>query len=90
MVAMNVIYAASAYPFGKLSDSMSHTKLLALGLVVLIAADLVLASNDHWDVVLPASRCGACTWASRRACWHAWWPIPRPPTCAARLTASSI
>jgi MFS family permease len=52
MVAMNVIYAASAYPFGKLSDSMSHTKLLALGLVVLIAADLVLASNDHWMTVL--------------------------------------
>lgn len=52
MVAMNVIYAASAYPFGKLSDSMSHTKLLVLGLVVLIAADLVLATNDHWTTVL--------------------------------------
>ncbi|MFA5370995.1 MAG: MFS transporter [Sideroxydans sp.] len=52
MVAMNVIYAASAYPFGKLSDSMSHTKLLALGLTVLIAADLVLAANDHWTTVL--------------------------------------
>ena len=44
MVAMNLIYAASAYPFGKLSDRMSHRKLLALGLVVLIAADLVLAT----------------------------------------------
>ncbi len=52
MVAMNVIYAASAYPFGKLSDSMSHTRLLALGLVVLIAADLVLAADDHWTTVL--------------------------------------
>jgi MFS family permease len=52
MVAMNVIYAASAYPFGKLSDGMSHTKLLALGLVVLIAADLVLATDDHWMTVL--------------------------------------
>jgi MFS family permease len=52
MVAMNVIYAASAYPFGKLSDSMSHTKLLALGLAVLIAADLVLATDDHWATVL--------------------------------------
>lgn len=52
MVAMNLIYAASAYPFGKLSDRMSHTKLLALGLVVLIAADLVLATNDHWGVVI--------------------------------------
>lgn len=52
MVAMNLVYAASAYPFGKLSDRMSHHKLLALGLVVLIAADLVLAADDHWTVVL--------------------------------------
>lgn len=52
MVAMNVVYALSAYPFGKLSDRMSHRKLLALGLVVLIAADVVLASNGHWAVVL--------------------------------------
>jgi MFS family permease len=53
MVAMNVVYAASAYPFGKLSDGMSHTKLLALGLVVLIAADLVLAQSNQWGVMLP-------------------------------------
>ncbi len=52
MVVMNVIYAASAYPFGKLSDSMSHTKLLALGAAVLIAADLVLATDAHWMTVL--------------------------------------
>lgn len=52
MVAMNLIYAASAYPFGKLSDGVSHTRLLALGLAVLIAADLVLATDDHWTTVL--------------------------------------
>ena len=52
MVAMNLVYAASAYPFGKLSDRMSHKNLLAWGLVVLIAADLVLATNDHWTTVL--------------------------------------
>ena len=52
MVAMNAIYAASAYPFGKLSDRISHKKLLALGLLVLIAADLVIASNQHWSVLL--------------------------------------
>jgi MFS family permease len=52
MVAMNVTYAASAYPFGKLSDRMSHKRLLAWGLVVLIAADLILAMNDHWSTVL--------------------------------------
>jgi MFS family permease len=44
MVAMNLVYAASAYPFGKLSDTVSHGRLLAAGLIVLIASDLVLAS----------------------------------------------
>jgi MFS family permease len=52
MVVMNVTYALSAYPFGKLSDRISHRKLLALGLIVLIGADLVLATNDHWSFVL--------------------------------------
>lgn len=52
MVAMNVVYSLSAYPFGKLSDRVSHTALLVAGLVVLIAADLVLASSNHWSAVL--------------------------------------
>jgi len=52
MVAMNLIYALSAYPFGKLSDHMNHRVLLAIGLIVLIAADVVLATNDHWSIVL--------------------------------------
>ena len=46
MVVMNAVYALCAYPFGNLSDSVSHSKLLALGLVTLIAADLVLAYSD--------------------------------------------
>jgi MFS family permease len=52
MVAMNAVYALSAYPFGKLSDRMPHTRLLRVGLIVLIAADLVLASSNHWSVVV--------------------------------------
>ncbi len=40
------------YPFGKLSDRMSHSKLLTLGIIVLIAADLVFAIDDHWAIVL--------------------------------------
>jgi len=46
LVAMNIVYALSAYPFGKLSDKMSHAKLLAAGLTVLIAADLALAQDS--------------------------------------------
>ncbi len=52
MVAMNLVYASSAYPFGKLSDRTSHTALLVFGLIVLIGADLVLASGDHWPTIL--------------------------------------
>jgi MFS family permease len=51
LVAMNLVYAASAYPLGRLSDRVSHAKLLALGLAVLIAADLVLAYGNSWHVV---------------------------------------
>jgi MFS family permease len=43
LVVMNVIYALSAYPLGRLADRMSHLTLLSAGLAVLIAADLVLA-----------------------------------------------
>ena len=51
LVAMNVVYALSAYPFGRLSDGMSHSKLLALGLAALIAADLALAHSDSLSAV---------------------------------------
>ncbi len=43
LVVMNVVYALSAYPLGKLADRMSHMVLLSLGLITLIIADLVLA-----------------------------------------------
>jgi MFS family permease len=52
MVAMNVVYAACAYPFGWLSDRVSHTRLLAFGLLVLLLADAVLAYSSDWPVVL--------------------------------------
>ncbi|HET9823071.1 MAG TPA: MFS transporter [Burkholderiaceae bacterium] len=48
MVAMNLVYAASAYPFGRLADRMSHRALLAAGLLVLVAADAVLALAAGW------------------------------------------
>ena len=60
MVAMNVVYSATAYPFGRLTDHLArrwpgplaHRRLLVAGLLVLIAADLVLASGLHWAQVL--------------------------------------
>lgn len=52
MVLMNLVYAGCAYPFGQLSDRLSHGQLLAAGLGVLVAADLVLAHSTHWAGVL--------------------------------------
>ncbi|MBI4205436.1 MAG: MFS transporter [Betaproteobacteria bacterium] len=46
LVLMNVVYAVSAYPLGRLADRMSHRTLLALGLVVLVASDLALAQAE--------------------------------------------
>ncbi len=43
LVVMNVVYAASAYPAGVLSDSGDRASVLILGFTVLIAADLALA-----------------------------------------------
>ena len=59
LIAMNVIYALSAYPFGRLSDSLSHTKLLSLGLAFLIASDLSLALSDSLSLIfIGATLCG--------------------------------
>jgi MFS family permease len=43
LVAMNVVYAAGAYPLGRLADKVDRHALLAWGLVALIAADALLA-----------------------------------------------
>jgi len=47
-----LVYAASAYPFGRLSDRMSRPTLLMLGIGFLIAADLVLSiAGAVWQVM---------------------------------------
>ncbi len=46
LVVMNLVYAMSAYPVGRLSDRIGHTRLLAIGMAVLCAADLVLALGE--------------------------------------------
>lgn len=58
MVAMNAVYMLSAYPFGKLADSVSHQRLLVIGLGFLVLADVVLAQGNGWPPVL----IGVCLW----------------------------
>ncbi|WP_255409691.1 MFS transporter [Acidovorax sp. 69] len=47
LVLLNLVFSLGAYPLGKLSDTVRHTTLLAWGLVVLIAADALLAFSDR-------------------------------------------
>lgn len=50
LIVMNVVYAASAWPFGHWSDRTDRRRLLALGIAFLIAADVLLAmaSSTVW------------------------------------------
>jgi MFS family permease len=46
LVAMNALYAFSAYPAGVLADRMDRRTIVTVGIAVLIAADLVLACTQ--------------------------------------------
>jgi MFS family permease len=50
LIGMNIVYAACAYPFGKLADRLSHAALLGWGLLLLIAADGLLAYSNSGAV----------------------------------------
>lgn len=52
LVVMNLIYSASAYPLGRLSDSVNPKALLGGGMALLLLADLVLATQQHWGGLL--------------------------------------
>jgi MFS family permease len=57
LIVMNAFYAASAYPFGRMSDR-ARRKVLVGGILCLIVADLVLAAADRVWMVLA----GAAVW----------------------------
>jgi len=50
-IALNAVYSIAAYPLGKLADRIDHGHLLAAGMLLLIAADVVLAQSAHWGIV---------------------------------------
>jgi MFS family permease len=43
LVVMNVFYSLTAYPAGRLSDRLGRTGLMIVGLIALIAADLIFS-----------------------------------------------
>jgi len=58
MVAMNLVYAAGAYPAGVLADRVHPRRLLVAGLAVLVVADLILALAGTASAILA----GAALW----------------------------
>lgn len=52
MVVMNVVYAASAYPAGRLSDHFGRTAPLVAGTLLLILGNILLASGS--GLLIPA------------------------------------
>jgi len=63
LIAMNVFYAALAYPAGMAADRVSQRTLLLVGLALLIVADLVLAAAPS----LPLVFVGAALWGVHMA-----------------------
>ncbi len=58
LVVMNVTYALASYPAGVLSDRFGRAALLGIGMIVLIAADIVLARST----ALAGVTCGIVLW----------------------------
>ncbi|WP_395458782.1 MFS transporter [Azospirillum melinis] len=58
LIVMNIVYAASAYPLGRLADRLDRRTLLAFGVGLLVLADLVLAAAGSPSAVL----IGAAVW----------------------------
>ena len=63
LVVMSLVYAAGAYPAGALADRYAAPVLLSAGLLVLIAADLLLALGRG----LPAIAAGIALWGAHMA-----------------------
>ncbi|MDH1299111.1 MFS transporter [Achromobacter sp. GD03932] len=58
LVIMSLVYSVSAYPVGILSDHMNRPTVLAIGLAVLVLADLVLA----WSSGIAGVAAGVALW----------------------------
>jgi MFS family permease len=50
LVLMNLVFALTAYPMGRLADRLDRMRLLGAGLVVLVAADVVIALSGSLAV----------------------------------------
>ncbi len=52
LILMGIVFSLSSYPVGLLADRVDRGKLLALGFIALIIAELLLANATHYGLAL--------------------------------------
>ena len=72
LMTMSLVYALVAYPAGKLSDRLGRPRLLAVGLVMLLLADLLLAQASTLNLVFVGSALWGLHMAFTQGVFSAW------------------
>ena len=85
LVAMNLVYALSAYPSGVISDRIGRTVVLAGGIGLLIAADLVLA----WLPSIGGVAAGVVLWGLHMGLTQGLWAALVADTAPAELRGTA-
>lgn len=86
LVILSLTYALGAYPAGLLSDRIGRARLLLPGVLVLVAADLVLATaGDPWTVGI-----GAALWGIHMALTQGVFAALVVDTCPAHLRGTAF
>jgi MFS family permease len=89
LVVMYLVYSVTAYPFGVLADHFDRRVQLAIGTVILIGADVVLAAaGDIWLTALGAALWGLQLGVTQGLLGQPW-PMPLPIACAAPHSEST-
>jgi MFS family permease len=78
LAGMSVVYAVTAYPAGRLADRMAPQTLLAAGIAVLVAADVVLALAPNVATLAVGIALWGLHMGSPRDCWPRWSRTPAP------------
>lgn len=86
LVVMNVTYSVVSYPAGRLSDRIGRHGLLAVGFIVLVIADLVLATSSNvWWVMF-----GVMLWGLHMGLTHGILAALVADTSLARLRGTAF
>jgi MFS family permease len=86
LMTMSLVYALAAYPAGRLSDRLGRPILLIAGLLVLLLADLLLASATTLTMVFVGSALWGLHMALTQGVFSAW----VADSCAERLRGTAF